>query len=296
MFNGTGSRARFCRNTWILKSTHKAKFFILYEIFLFPFTPLLLFMLQTQSIIFALSIGQCHIKSRSPICPICHMTVLTPYLSLHKSCEHFEMMHYTWRQSPRQMKLECLILNWNSTGSASGSINAKAPSTNDFSFWHFHLFKRQLLPETISSTPAACFKVVFTDTKSTPHPNCTETPPTDIPQWPQKVKCKRLLLIRHDKTFLAALAALHIYIENGVSITHRLVHSEGSNFLTSTIIETFQAGHLGRHVATTPREKYHSKVRTDKDDRQNRQDRQDRQGTQEQHWNLTFQDTCVGQQ
>ena len=41
-----------------------------------------------------------------------------------------------------------------------------------------------------------------------------------------------------------------------------------SNFLTNATIETFQAGHLGRHLATTSGEKCH---RQDREDRQNKQ-------------------------
>ena len=37
---------------------------------------------------------------------------------------------------------------------------------------------QQYLHETIFSIPAACFKVVLTETKSAPQENCTETPPT----------------------------------------------------------------------------------------------------------------------
>ena len=52
-----------------------------------------------------------------------------------------------------------------------------------------------------------------------------------------------------------------------------------TNFLTNMTIETFHAGHLGRHLATTSRERKAA----------NRSDRTDRQ------LNLAFQDTCVGQ-
>ena len=52
-----------------------------------------------------------------------------------------------------------------------------------------------------------------------------------------------------------------------------------TNFLTNMTIETFHAGHLGRHLATTSREMKAA----------NRSDRTDRQSS------LTFQDTCVGQ-
>ena len=38
--------------------------------------------------------------------------------------------------------------------------------------------EQQYFRETIFSTPAACFKVVLTETKSAPQENCTETPPT----------------------------------------------------------------------------------------------------------------------
>ena len=79
-----------------------------------------------------------------------------------------------------------------------------------------------------------------------------------------------------------------------------------SNFLTNTTIETFQAGHLGKHVATTSRRNTTNKVRQDRNengghdrrDKKERQDRRNRQDTREEHdWhlNLTFQDTCKGQ-
>ena len=48
--------------------------------------------------------------------------------------------------------------------------------TSPFDFSIF--FEQQYLHETIFSIPAACFKVVLTETKSAPQENCTETPPT----------------------------------------------------------------------------------------------------------------------
>ena len=64
-----------------------------------------------------------------------------------------------------------------------------------------------------------------------------------------------------------------------------------SNFLTNTPIETFQAGHLGRPLATTSRGKYQRQVRQGRDERQDRRDGRDRQDTKEKHdlhINLTF--------
>ena len=45
------------------------------------------------------------------------------------------------------------------------------------------------------------------------------------------------------------------------------------NFLTKTTIATFPAGHLGRHLTTTSGEKYHKRVRQDKENRTYRTDR-----------------------
>ena len=64
-----------------------------------------------------------------------------------------------------------------------------------------------------------------------------------------------------------------------------------SNFLTNTPIETFQAGHLGRPLATISRGKYQRQVRQGRDERQDRRDGRDRQDTKEKHdlhLNLTF--------
>ena len=220
MFNGTGSRARFCRNTWILESTHKAKFFILYEIFLFP---LLLY---------------CYLcYKHSPLYLHCQLDNVTS--SLEAQYAQYAIWLF-WRPICHYTKVVntlrwCII--------PGGSLRGK---------WNWNVW---YLTEILLDPPLGPLMQRL-------HPQMTS--PFDISIF-SKGNCS-----------LKPFPPLQPPVLKSSSQTQNLL-------LTQTVRK--------RHPQT-----YHNDhIRTDKDDRQNRQDKQDRQGTQEQHWNLTLQDTCVGQ-